>query len=79
MTHCGAKTHCYINSLGAPTRIPHYCITTLTPPLTITMSNAMSVVEHADRLMQVAGALFSDKKSIMKNDYVTLAEDHMLW
>ena len=43
------------------------------------MSNAMSVVEHADRLMQVAGALFSDKKSIMKNDYVTLAEDHMLW
>jgi hypothetical protein len=39
----------------------------------------MSVVEHADRLMQEAGVLFRDKKSIMRSDYIDLVEDLMLW
>lgn len=48
-------------------------------PLTIIMKKPMSVVEHADRLMQEAGDLFRDKKSTMRGDYRDLAEDQMTW
>jgi hypothetical protein len=43
------------------------------------MKKPMSVVEHADRLMQEAGDLFRDKKSTMRGDYRDLAEDQMTW
>jgi hypothetical protein len=48
-------------------------------PLTIIMKKPMSVVEHADRLMQEAGDLFRDKESTMRSDYRDLAEDQMTW
>jgi hypothetical protein len=46
-------------------------------PLTITMTRPISVVEHADRLMQEAVVLFSDQKSIMRSDYRDVVEGHM--
>lgn len=49
------------------------------PPLAITTNKPMSDLEHADRLMQEVGVLFSDKKSIMRSDYIELVEDRMLW
>ena len=52
--------------------------TTITPhpPLAITMP--MSVLEHADSLMQDAAALFGDNESFMKDDYRIVAEDKMI-
>jgi len=62
--------------------IPHYKYYHITPapgPLAITMAKPMSVVEHADRLMQETAVLFEDKKSIMRNDYRDVVESQMLW
>ena len=42
----------------------------------MTMNKPMRVVEGADGVMKKAGALFSDYKSIMKQDeYLTTAQD----
>ena len=38
----------------------------------------MSVLEHADRLMQEAAALFGGNESFMKDDYRIVAEDKMI-
>ena len=45
----------------------------------MTMNRPMSVLQHADRSMQSAEALFRDKKSIMMIDDRNLVEDHMDW
>jgi hypothetical protein len=43
------------------------------------MKKPMSVVEHADRLMQEAEDVLRGRKSIMRSDYRELAEDQMTW
>ena len=43
------------------------------------MTKPMSVVEHADRVMQEAEVLFRDKKSVMRGDYREVVEGQLLW
>jgi hypothetical protein len=64
-------------STGRPLYLP--LLNTSRSPLSRTTNWPMAVLDDADRLMKEAEVLFEDKKTIMRSDYLVVAEDQMLW